>query len=226
MSSNAEFAYGADPAGQRLAAIVRRLVDATIRTTAGEDELAAAAKHVRAALTVLGGTQIPGSPGTHYGMHELAWTRGNPVIGQRNAVAPPVTVVHDRPGSARAEVVLGAAYEGPPGHVHGGVLAMLLDHIMGDAASHQRRRAATGTLQVRYNRGIRLGRVIIEANVVAEQDRKVHVEARAGEPGGGVGVEASGIFIALQAVSDDDRIDGAQARAAEENSPGTREDLR
>jgi hypothetical protein len=67
--------------------------------------------------------------------------------------------------------------------------------------------------------------VIIEANVVAEEDRKFRSKPRAGGPDG-IGVEASGIFIALRAVSDDDRICGVAARAADEDSPSTREDRR
>ena len=40
-----------------------------------------------------------------------------------------------------ADFHLGAAYEGPPGHVHGGVAALILDHVLGEAASSRRQTA-------------------------------------------------------------------------------------
>ena len=36
-------------------------------------------------------------------------------------------------GLCWSEFSLGAAYEGPPGLVHGGVCALVLDHILGEA---------------------------------------------------------------------------------------------
>ena len=60
---------------------------------------------------------------------------GNPVIGLRNPIAPPL-VLHRAPdGSVYSDFHLGAAFEGPPGHVHGGVSALMLDHVLGEAAS-------------------------------------------------------------------------------------------
>ena len=47
---------------------------------------------------------------------------------------------HD--GGVYADFHLGAAYEGPPGHVHGGVAALILDHVLGEAASSRRQAAA------------------------------------------------------------------------------------
>ena len=60
---------------------------------------------------------------------------GNVVIGMRNPVAPPLAIERDADGGVFADFHLGAAYEGPPGHVHGGVAALILDHVLGEAAS-------------------------------------------------------------------------------------------
>jgi hypothetical protein len=46
---------------------------------------------------------------------------GNVVIGVRNPVAPPLMVKQSNGGGVFADFHLGAAYEGPPEHVHGGV---------------------------------------------------------------------------------------------------------
>jgi hypothetical protein len=45
---------------------------------------------------------------------------------------------------------LGAAYEGPPGHVHGGVAALVLDHLPGEAAADPESPRLTGTISFRY----------------------------------------------------------------------------
>ena len=42
---------------------------------------------------------------------------GNAVVGERNPIAPPVVTHRDESGGVWADFVLGAAYEGPPGHV-------------------------------------------------------------------------------------------------------------
>lgn len=56
------------------------------------------------------------------------------------------TVAHT-PDKVYTDVELGAAYEGPPGHVHGGVCAMILDHVLGATAHQPDTAAFTGTLQ-------------------------------------------------------------------------------
>jgi hypothetical protein len=63
----------------------------------------------------------------------LAWA--NPAVGLRNAIAPPMVIIHGDDGRCWSEFTLNAAYEGPPGWVHGGICALVLDHILGEAAS-------------------------------------------------------------------------------------------
>lgn len=63
-----------------------------------------------------------------------------------------------------SEFTLGAPYEGPPGLVHGGVCALVLDHILGEAASERLTKPLfTGTISVKYLRGTALGRLRTEA---------------------------------------------------------------
>ena len=103
-------------------------------------------------------SQLPGPAGVRYNHERKAWHWGNAVIGAHNAIAPPMVVVHDEFGRTHADMVLGAAYEGPPGLVHGGVAALFLDHLMGETASGLRRPTFTGTLTLRYRRGHLWGR--------------------------------------------------------------------
>ncbi|MFF4239271.1 PaaI family thioesterase [Actinomadura geliboluensis] len=176
-----------------LAGTVRELVDATIRTTVADDEVHRVRDELAALVDRLRAAQLPGPAGIRYNSEMRAWNWGNAVVGAANAIAPPLDVVHG-PSGCHADVVLGAAYEGPPGLVHGGVSAMLLDHIMGVTASAMRRTTFTGTLTMRYRRGTPLGPLRLEASIVREEGRKVFVVASISDAGG-VTVEADGVFI-------------------------------
>lgn len=58
----------------------------------------------------------------------------SPVTGDTNPMSPPMRVEADGE-AARCVVRLGRRYEGPPQRVHGGYVAVLLDHAMGLVAS-------------------------------------------------------------------------------------------
>ena len=60
-------------------------------------------------------------------------------------------------GDVWADFHLGAAYEGPPGLVHGGVSALVLDQVLGEAAGAGGKPGMTGTLTLRYRQGTPLG---------------------------------------------------------------------
>ena len=60
-------------------------------------------------------------------------------------------------GDVWSDFHLGAAYEGPPGLVHGGVSAMILDQILGEAAGAGGKPGMTGTLTLTYRQGTPLG---------------------------------------------------------------------
>jgi acyl-coenzyme A thioesterase PaaI-like protein len=177
-----------------LAQTVRELVDATIRTTAPAEEVALAQAELESALRRLRASELPGAAGVRYNSEGRFWDWGNAVVGLRNATALPLKIVADESGRRHAEAVLGAAQEGPPGFVHGGVQALLLDQIMGVTASNYNRLTMTGTLTIRYRRGTPLGPVRLEAWISGESERKVFVEATVADAQG-VTAEATGVFI-------------------------------
>lgn len=177
-----------------LAAAVRQLVDATIRSRAGDDVVAAVLAQVQDATALLQADQIDGYSGVNYNATGRAWNHGNAAIGLRNGAAPPMEVIHDPDGRMHADVRLGAAYEGPPGCAHGGVSALLLDHIMGVTASQMNRVTLTGTLTLRYRNPLPLGDVRLDAWVSREEGRKVFVEATI-QGAAGIALEAEGVFI-------------------------------
>ncbi len=98
------------------------------------------------------------------------------------------------PGTARADFYLGAAYEGPPGHVHGGVSAMVLDHVLGEAPSDGINPRFTGTISMRYVRATRLGNLHVEARIVRTEGVKTFAVGHLADEEG-VTVEAEGVFI-------------------------------
>lgn len=178
---------------------VRELIDATLRTEVDDDVVASARADIDAATTKLRNLQHDGSLGiglTPDG-ETVAWA--NVAIGTRNPLAPPLVVHHDSPGRAHLDVQLGAAYEGPPGHLHGGYGALVLDHLLGAVASYNNpvTAAATGTISFRYQRLTRLGDVHAEAEIQSTDGRKVFVVGHLADAEG-VTVTAEGVFITLR----------------------------
>lgn len=182
-------------AHDRLTASVRRLIDATIRTEVEAGAIAAATDKIEAATAHLSDSLIPGSFGVQATPDGRSIALGNVVIGQRNPVAPPLTIEHSADGEVFTDFVLGAAYEGPPGHVHGGVCALILDHVLGATAHQPGKPAVTGTLTLRYLRGTRLGQPLrAQAQVHRVEGTKTFAVGSITDSEG-VTVEAEGIFI-------------------------------
>lgn len=177
-----------------LADSVRELVDATIRTEVDADAVAAAKRDIDAALARLRSKQLDGAFGVRHTTSGESMGWGNAVIGIRNAFAPPVITRRDESGRVWGDFTLGAAYEGPPGHVHGGVAAMILDHLLGEAASPDRKPRFTGSITVRYLRATKLGPLHVEAARTRTDGVKTFCSGHIADAEG-VTVEAEGVFI-------------------------------
>ncbi|NVN48381.1 PaaI family thioesterase [Mycolicibacterium hippocampi] len=173
---------------------VRDLVDATIRTEVDADAVAAATAEIDSATARLRVKQRDRSFGIQFGADGDSMPWGNAVIGVRNPTAPPLVIRRMPDGSVTSDFYLGAAFEGPPGHVHGGVSAMILDHVLGDAASTPGKHRLTGTITVRYRRLTPLGRVRAEARVTRSEGFKTYAIGHLADDEG-VTVEAEGVFI-------------------------------
>ncbi|HEY9303964.1 MAG TPA: PaaI family thioesterase [Mycobacterium sp.] len=173
---------------------VRELIDATVRTQAGADVVAAAKAEIDSATARLRQNQLDGTFGVRYLAtgERMAW--GNAVVGVRNPIAPPVVIHRDDSGKAWCDFHLGAAYEGPPGHVHGGVAALVLDHLLGEAASDGVNPRLTGTISLRYVRATRLGQLHAEAITTRVDGVKTFAAGHLADEEG-VTVEAEGVFI-------------------------------
>jgi hypothetical protein len=178
-----------------LAESIRRLVDVSIRTEADPTTIAALKGKIDSATEELEASARPGPFGVQLTPdgQTIAW--GNAVVGLRNPLAPPLALQRDPDGLVWSEFVLGAPYEGPPEHVHGGVSALILDHVLGATAHQPGKPAYTGTLTLRYRRRTALGRKLrVEARVERTEGVKTFSVGHLADEDG-VTVEAEGVFI-------------------------------
>jgi acyl-coenzyme A thioesterase PaaI-like protein len=178
----------------QLAQSVRRLIDVTIRTEADPATIAAAKDKIDWATEQLSTSLMPGSFGVHQTSDGRSIALGNVAIGVRNPVAPPLVIHHGPDGGVWTDFVLGAAYEGPAGHVHGGVCALVLDHVLGATAHKPGKPAYTGTITLHYVRGTRLGPLHAEAHVEQTEGAKTFAVGHLADDEG-VTVKALGVFI-------------------------------
>ena len=121
----------ADPNLDRAVAELRRLRDATAALAHSEVELGDIADKLAEVADLLE-PRVPSPQQRLENMWKGAGTRrSNPVSGQESPLAPPIDFVGCDDGSVMAEVTMGPAYQGPPGCVHGGISALIIDHMMG-----------------------------------------------------------------------------------------------
>jgi acyl-coenzyme A thioesterase PaaI-like protein len=177
-----------------LTEVVRDLVDATIRTTVDDDEIRAVRAELETLVSRLRASQLDGPYGVRFSSTGRGRPWGNPVVGLRNAMAPPLVVERDSTGRAWSDFHLGAAYEGPPSLVHGGVTSMILDQLLGEAAGAGGKPGLTATLTQTYSRATPLGDLRAEAWIERSEGIKTWARGHLRDAEG-VTVEAEGLFI-------------------------------
>jgi acyl-coenzyme A thioesterase PaaI-like protein len=166
MPSPTELTPGADT----LAVAVRELLEHAVRSQ-DADGVAAATELVRQATAEL--RQLREGPWVVGGTLPSPY---NPVIGVGNPMAPPVTFTQHDDEGVRAEVRFGTAYEGAPGLVHGGMLALVMDQVFGEAGIAARVAGMTVGLELRYAAPTYVHKdLLLEAHVVAAGDRIVEM---------------------------------------------------
>ena len=93
-------------------------------------------------------------------------------------------------------------FEGPPGHVHGGVIATLLDEAMSKANRQFGIVAMTRQMEVEYLKPVPLKTpLLLNGRHVSAQGRKHHCEAQLMNENGVVLAKARGLFIAVGALN-------------------------
>lgn len=89
-------------------------------------------------------------------------------------------------------------YEGPPGFLHGGVIATLLDESMSKAVRARGLVAMTRHMEVNYLAAVASGSAIrMEGRVMRREGRKLWTEAEVKNRDGRVLAKATGIFVEI-----------------------------
>jgi acyl-coenzyme A thioesterase PaaI-like protein len=189
-------------ASEHLADELRRIINrlAVVRPSAEELERAAATAAAFADRLDIMPERTRSWEVSEAGLLPRDFIAFSPVSGRSNPMAPPVRL-HVVPGDDDAagkhriagEVTYGPAYEGPPGHVHGGMIAAMFDELLGFA---QLSPGFTAYLHINYRKPTPLNtRLDLEAWVENIDGRKriVRGECRAGDV---LLADAEGLFIA------------------------------
>jgi len=97
----------------------------------------------------------------------------------------------------RGQVSFGSAFEGPPGHVHGGVVAELFDELLGFAQSTTGNPGMTATLTIDYLRPTPLHTELhCRAKVARVEGRKIFAEGELCD-GDVVLARGRGMFVSM-----------------------------
>src|SRR4051794_10918210 len=120
------------------------------------------------------------------------------VPGGRSVDPPPLEIRREN-GGVVAEGTLGAAYEGPPGFLHGGMSGLLMDQLLGAAAISAGLWGMTVRLELDYRGPVPLRTpLVLRARVTEDAGRKTVATGTIApaEAPDRVLVEARGVFVA------------------------------
>lgn len=185
-----------DEAAVALGAAVRQLMDAAVRTCAGDDALRAATDDVHEiAQRLAAHGQRATMPWPDAESMQRGYRPYSPVIGAANPIAPPLVVRVLEDGSVAGEATMRPIHEGPPGVVHGGWVASLLDQLLGHANAAARVGGFTAELTVRYRRPTPYDvPLTVRARTDSVEGRRVRSSGEV-VADGVVTAEASGLFL-------------------------------
>ncbi len=177
---------------------LRRLLDATVRLRGDHPSLAEAADKVSDVAATLE-SLLPETPPPRYpsGVSNIEEIfRYDFVMGDRNPVSVPVRF-DNRNQTAIGSATFGNVYEGPPGCVHGAVIAGVFDQVLNVANLLNGTPGPTVRLEIDFRKPTPLHQKIrFEARCDKVENKRVHTSARcyAGET---LTAEATGIFVAV-----------------------------
>jgi uncharacterized protein (TIGR00369 family) len=119
--------------------------------------------------------------------------------GAANATGLQLKFMLAEDGSVVCRATIADSFEGPPGYVHGGVIATLLDETMSKSVRAQGLIAVTSRMEVSYLRPVHSGAPIrLEGRLLRSEGRKHWSEARIRDARGHLLAEAKGVFIEVR----------------------------
>lgn len=137
------------------------------------------------------------SPGTELGQHyPMCFACGDE---QPNGLHLRMFAAEGVAVTARFEV--GPAHQGAPGLIHGGLLTLAFDEVMGSLHWMMRVPAVTGRLETDFLRPVPLGRIVhFSAHCAGVHGRKLYhrAEGRLDGPDGELVARAAALFVEVQ----------------------------
>lgn len=120
----------------------------------------------------------------------------SPYIGLANPISPPIRL-QEVDGTIHGRVTFGSAYEGPPGCVHGGMIAGAFDEVLGATQTLTGAPGMTGRLTVNYRSPTPLHQDLHFMGRLAKvEGRKIFTEGTL-FAGDRLCAEAEGLFISV-----------------------------
>ena len=189
---------------EKLASSTRALLAEIITSVADPADIARATQLVAEAVSLLAGA-------AHREPRDVAdeemsprtsqFTLRSPLVGRINPMSPPMDVVIQGSGMD-AEIVGRVTYpiqfEGPPGCVHGGFLAMAFDELLGYAQAESGNPGMTAHIEVDFRAPSPLGtELVFRARCDRVEGRKIHVSADLYH-GDQLCAQARAIFISMR----------------------------
>lgn len=189
-----------------LAEAVRDLVEAVVMTDVSPEERTEVTAAVKALSARLAAAERP-DPVWLVSHGDGDWEHlTNAGTGRLNPTAPRVQwltpdgriaydATPDENGEVLARVTLTQAHVGPPGRAHGGVVATILDQVVGFAAAAVDRPGMTAGLDIRYKAATPYGvELLIRARYTHSEGRK-HFATGEIVADGQITASALGVFI-------------------------------
>jgi acyl-coenzyme A thioesterase PaaI-like protein len=186
-----------------MADAVRRLIAVTVDSDADAATTAHAAARLHELADDLGAAMVPvADPPKHVAgaigedPHPHDHFQFDAVLGLYNPLALPVEMRWDPP-VARGSACFTSAYEGPPGCVHGAVIAATFDQVFNVANIQSGVAGPTAYLHIDYRRPTLLRReLVFEGWIDRIEGRKIIAKGRIVQ-GEAITCEAEGLFIQI-----------------------------
>lgn len=116
--------------------------------------------------------------------------------GQANTSGLRLQFLQAPDGSVVCPTTISNSYEGPPGYLHGGIIATLLDESMSKAVRAKGLVAMTRHMEIDYRRPVPSGSAIrLESRVVRSEGKKHWAEASVLNDEGAALAHAKGLFV-------------------------------
>ncbi|MET0727364.1 MAG: PaaI family thioesterase [Acidimicrobiales bacterium] len=184
----------------RLADGLRGVLHRMVQTSAPVELISAAADQLEQVVATMARHR---SASTYEGFAETAnagrpigFFDHSPLVGHANPLAPPIELLLEGE-TLVGRATFGAAYEGPPGCVHGGFVAAAFDEVLGATQSLGGVPGMTGRLTVHYRSPTPLHTELrFEGRVVSVTGRKILTKGHlwAGEV---LCADAEALFISI-----------------------------